>query len=352
MLKDKPRVFLFGTNPASVLNNLALGLRENGVPVKAVSFDFRRSGYNNYSAIELICSDNQPGRFKIYAYKLKGLFLLIRYLLWCDVVHVYGNISNISYWLMSKLARNKFISFVGSDIRVPEIELAQNPYFKYAYEDAGYEYKAEANNRTSEMLQYLRKLGFKFIVWDVAMFFDEDLQEFIARVPHSSANAASAKHTDNAVPLLIHSPTAPVAKGSKYVLAAVEKLKERKVEIDFRLLQNMPNDVYQQALDNADIYIDQLMWGAYGVAAQQAMEMGKTVVAYITPQNAELYGPDCPIQNANINDLADVLEKLVKDKALRESIGKQSVSYYNKMHKPSAVAAKMLQAYRELSSKN
>lgn len=353
MITQQSKIFLFGTNCASVLNNLCLGFIENGQKVKAVSFDFKRSSYNNYSNIQLICKDNNPGRYKLYFYKLKGLLMLVNALLWCDVVHVYGNISNLSYWLISKLAKYKFITFVGSDIRVPEIELKENPYFNYAYNNQDYEYKDEKNNKTGDLLNYLRSLKFNFIVWDVDIFIDKKFKANTERVPHASTINLNVQEApaQKKIPLIVHSPTAPVAKGTPFVLAAIEKLKSKNIPFEFILLKNLPNNEYQQALAKADIYLDQFIWGAYGVAAQQAMQMGKVVVNYLTPHRIEMYGPDCPIQNATINNLPDVLEKLILNTEERQKIAAASIKYYEQQHKPSAVAKKMLAAYQKLAAK-
>ncbi len=68
-------------------------------------------------------------------------------------------------------------------------------------------------------------------------------------------------------------------------MKAVEKLKEKNIPFEFKLLKNIPNEEYQQLVMEADIYVDQLIWGGYGVAAQQALQMGKVVVAYMTPND-------------------------------------------------------------------
>lgn len=352
MIDEHSKIFLFGSNCASVMNNLCLGFKENNQKVKAISFDFKRSPYNNFDKITCVCTDNDPGRLKLYFYKLKGLLMLIRWLLWSDVVHVYGNISKLSYWVISLLGKYKFITFVGSDIRVPEIELAKNSYFKYAYENPDYEYKSEINNHTSDILKYLRKLKFNFIVWEVDIFINEEFLSHTARVPHASTINLNVQEApaQKKIPLIVHSPTAPVAKGTPFVLAAIEKLKSKNIPFEFILLKNLPNNEYQQALAKADIYLDQFIWGAYGVAAQQAMQMGKVVVNYLTPHRIEMYGPDCPIQNATIDNLPDVLENLILNTEERQRIAAASIKYYEQQHKPSAVAKKMLAAYQKLAA--
>ena len=71
---------------------------------------------------------------------------------------------------------------------------------------------------------------------------------------------------------------------------------------------------------------------------------------YLTPHRIEMYGADCPVQNATINSLPEVLEKLILDVEGRQRIAAASIEYYQKQHKPSVVANKMLIAYQKLSA--
>ncbi|HET7643643.1 MAG TPA: glycosyltransferase [Nitrososphaeraceae archaeon] len=352
-MKNKPKVLLYGTNYASVINSLAIGFKRINIPVKSISFDYKRSSYNNYSEIKCICTDNHPGRVKLHLYKIKGLLILIRYLLWCDVVHIYGSSSKPFYWLIAKLAKFKFVTFVGSDIRVPEVELNSNPFFKYAYYNKGYEYKKESNNDANSIVQYLTSLNYRFIVWDTEIFIDRKITTKVGIVPHASVNNPQngfiiKTETDKKV-LIIHSPTAPIAKGTEFVMKAIKKIKEKNLPFEFKLLKNLPNEEYQQLLMEADIYIDQLIWGGYGVAAQQALQMGIVVVAYITPERLNIYGDNSPVQNANIHNLAEVLERLIRDSELRKQISKKSVLYFQNVHQPDNVAKKMLATYKFLN---
>lgn len=350
MINNHSKIFLFGTNCASVVNNLSIGLKENGHQVKAISFDFNRSSYNNFSDITCICTDNHPGPFKLVLYKLKGLFMMIKWLLWCDVIHVYGRLSDPAFWIISKLAKRKFVTFVGSDIRMPEVELAINPYFKYAYQNDAYEYKEEGKNETGKLLKYLHALNFCFIVWDVDVFIEDQYKPYTDIVPHASSvnKNLGSLGLQKKVPIVVHSPTAPIAKGTPYVLEAVDKLKAKNIPFEFILLKNLPNTQYQEALARADIYLDQFIWGAYGIAAQQALQMGKVVVNYLTPHRIAQYGPLNPIQNATIDNLDEVLEKLIENIELRQEISGSSKLYYENTHKPSVVANKMIEAYNKL----
>jgi glycosyltransferase involved in cell wall biosynthesis len=201
-------------------------------------------------------------------------------------------------------------------------------------------------------VQYLTSLNYRFIVWDTEIFIDRKITTKVGIVPHASVNNPQngfiiKTETDKKV-LIIHSPTAPIAKGTEFVMKAIKKIKEKNLPFEFKLLKNLPNEEYQQLLMEADIYIDQLIWGGYGVAAQQALQMGIVVVAYITPERLNIYGDNSPVQNANIHNLAEVLERLIRDSELRKQISKKSVLYFQNVHQPDNVAKKMLATYKFL----
>jgi hypothetical protein len=235
---------------------------------------------------------------------------------------------------------------------MPDVELAFNPFYKYAFYNEAYEYKHESHNQSDALLRYLTKLKYGFIVWDTGTFIDRKITKKIGIVPHASVNNIQNiffRPENGRKVLIIHSPTAPVAKGTEFVLKAIEILEHKGIPFEFKLLTNLPNEEYQRILLEADIYVDQLIWGGYGVAAQQALQMGKVVVAYMNPEILKLFEGDLPVQNATINNLAEVLEKLITNRELREQISTQSLLFYETTHEPGNVAKKMLATYQKLS---
>lgn len=356
-MKTKPRVLLLGYNYASVMNSLKTGFDAKGVKVKAISFETNRRIINNFSEVDCIYPNQQiiPWRFNLQ--RFKGILKLIYSIWWCDVIHVFSDFRifyrneerRFEMFLLKLFNRKRFVNFLGSEIRDPEIEFQLNPFFKPAFEGGGYEYlEAESTAQSNHLQQIYSANGFGLIVWDTDLFIKEKHFKQYSIVPHASFNGniiiASEK---NKTVKIVHAPSAPVAKGTKHVLAAIETLHQKGITgFDFELLTNIPNEEFRKKVINCDIYIDQMVWGAYGVATQQALEYGKVVVCYLLRQRIEkYYGAHCPIQNANPETLAQVLEHLIANEQLRKEIEVKSREYYLKMHQPSVVAEKMLNAY-------
>jgi hypothetical protein len=148
-------------------------------------------------------------------------------------------------------------------------------------------------------------------------------------------------------PLIVHSSTAPAAKGTLAVLRAIERVKD-KFDIEFRLIQRMPRTDALRLVQTADIYLEQFVLGDHGMAALEAMACGKPVLSYIKPSMIDQYPQDCPIVNANQDNLADILEPLVKDGHLRHEIGKRSREYVERHHDAVKLGKQLAAIYGEL----
>src|SRR5689334_10434709 len=111
----KPKVLLLGYNYASVMNSLYEGFKETGVPCRAMSFELKRSFFNHYDHIECVYKKNYTSRLAINWYRLKGFVKLFRYLLWCDVIHVFYDTavtgSRVELKLFKMMKKKKFINF-------------------------------------------------------------------------------------------------------------------------------------------------------------------------------------------------------------------------------------------------
>ena len=104
----------------------------------------------------------------------------------------------------------------------------------------------------------------------------------------------------------------------------------------------MSNQEYQETLGKADILIDQMIWGSYGVAAQQALQSGKVVVGYLLEDRVEkIFENNCPIVNATIDTLFTTLTSLL-DKEDLDDMEQKSVLYYERLHTPLAVAKRLI----------
>ena len=125
-------------------------------------------------------------------------------------------------------------------------------------------------------------------------------------------------------------------KGSPHVLAAIERLKSEGYPVEYYYLTDIPlrEMLYYQV--QADIVVDQLIYGWWGSAAIEGMALGKPVVCYLAPSWKEIFlqrFPEynsLPIVEADTKNIYEVLKRLATDKDYREQKGKESRQFAEK----------------------
>lgn len=322
----------------------------------AVCIDFAKHPYkeSNQFVIDIDCDQSSKNVLKIVYYKLKFLFVLIKLLLWCDVVHwTWRSILPFGFdlYLVKWFGKPRFIEWVGSDIRIPEVTKIESPWYWEAYNN-GYEYKHIESFRQSKSTQNIfSKLGFVPILTpEMQLFVLPDLFPVIHPIFYRCFEKekyliSENKPSGSTKIRILHSPSAKFAKGSNYILPVIDEL-SKLYQIEFVIQNKVPRYEVLMAMQNCDIYIDQIVLGSYASAAIEAMAFSKPVIAYIMPRVFEKGIPiDCPIINANPYCLKDKLIELIEKKELRERIGNEGRIYVEKYHDALIESQKLLNIY-------
>lgn len=345
------RVLLLPVNIASDISHKVRSLRNIGV--EARGFSIAESAIQTSDEVKFFYLDYSEGkaarirRMKVFA----QMWSLIA---WADVLHWIAD-ANVfaekwNYKFLRWINKPGVVQWMGSDIRVPQIDFPANPFYGRAFEE-DYEYSTESADVSRANQQFASALGFyplEFI--GLEQFIDRKLFPKRFRTWQSIVLSEHVPHFPATVktrPLVLHSPSAPVAKGTKYVLRAVENLKSR-YDFDFKLIQNMERREALKIMSECDVYIDQLILGAHGYAAVEAMAFGKPVVCYINPLTGKNYPADLPIVNANPDNIEEKLENLIQDAGFRNEIGRKSRAYVEKYHDEQKIARELLKIYQEV----
>jgi glycosyltransferase involved in cell wall biosynthesis len=152
---------------------------------------------------------------------------------------------------------------------------------------------------------------------------------------------------DRARPLIVHAPSSRRRKGTEHVLAAVEAL-----DADLELVEGLHHDEAFERYRAADIVVDQLNAGWYGLFAIEAMALGKPVVTFLHDEavrrTEDAFGTRVPIVSATAETLREALRPLVADAARRRELGAESRAYVERVHDVERVADRLLDLYRRL----
>ena len=136
-------------------------------------------------------------------------------------------------------------------------------------------------------------------------------------------------------------------KGTDAIVAACEELG---VELD--VIENVRHDEVGPRLARADVVVDQLNSGWYGLFAIEAMAYGKPVVGFIHDQaarrTAEAFGVDLPIARTTKESLAEDMRPLVESASLRRDRGAACRAYVERVHDADRMADRLAAIYSRL----
>jgi len=152
------------------------------------------------------------------------------------------------------------------------------------------------------------------------------------------------ENNDSDIINIVHAPNNREVKGTKYVIDAVEKIKRKGYNINFKLVENTSHEVVMGLLKNADIVIDQLLIGWYGMVSVEGMAFGKPVCVYIN-EELQSYLPNNPLVNTDKDKLFDALIGLIEDKELRKDYGKKGRNFAKDFHDVRRVTKKINSFY-------
>lgn len=274
----------------------------------------------------------------------------------CDLVHWHYARPALPWAADLALARllgkPGVVEFWGGDIRIPRILEELNPY--YAARGPDYEYRAEESGLHSIANQRL------FSRYGVQTCFVPELADryvqpgLFRKVYKGRGRVIMAEFEprypspDNRRPVLFHAPSAKVAKGTDAVLSAIDSLRGR-IDFEFVLAHDMPHQKTMELMKECDVMLDQFVIGTtYGLAAIEAMAFGKPVVCYLMPSSRNEFPETLPVVNANPDNLAEILEPLIRDPQLRNRIGRQSRIYAELHHDAHMYAEWLKSIYEDL----
>lgn len=132
-------------------------------------------------------------------------------------------------------------------------------------------------------------------------------------------------------PRVVHAPSRASLKGSRLIDRALAPLAAEGL-IDYERLENVPPVEMPAHVAGADIVVDQLSIGIYGVAAAEAMAAGRVVVSHVIPEVRNLCGDELPVIEATPDDLADIIRHVVDDRATARATAAAGTAYVREWH--------------------
>jgi len=148
---------------------------------------------------------------------------------------------------------------------------------------------------------------------------------------------------------IVHATNHRIFKGSRHLIAAVEKLRAQDVPIELLLVERKPNAEALELYRSADVIFDNCLMGSIGYFAFEGMALGKPVMCFVRdPEAYLLRARECPVIRTHVNSLEADLRRLVANRAELSVLGRSARRYVETYFSMAAFAARLADAYRRL----
>lgn len=238
-----------------------------------------------------------------------------------DVFHFYFGLTlvprRLQFPLLRAFGRRSVMHFLGSDIR----------------------------GRPPQELAFARRAGAQVVGSYDALRWVPEAEVIPPGI--DLASIAPVPPSDRPRPVVLHAPSSRARKGTEHVLRACEGL-----DVELRIVEGLRHDEAFERYRDADIVVDQLNAGWYGMLAIECMALGKPVVGFLHEEavrrTEQAFGVQVPVVRATKETLRARLEELAASPAERRRLGAASRAYAERVHDLERVADRLLGLYARL----
>ncbi len=255
-------------------------------------------------------------------------------------------------WLGGKVVA---VSFQGDDARQGDY-CRKNFSISIAHETGSDYYTPESDETTRQRIKRFDELA------DLIYAVNPDLLWVLPKrarfVPYAHLDITDwlpvSKETPSA-PVVLHAPSHRGAKGTRYIVEAINRLKSEGIPLEFILVEDISNAEARKLYERADLVVDQLLVGWYGGFAVEAMALGKPTICYLRQSDfvflPEQMRSDLPLIVATPADIYAVLhEWLVHRREELQMRGAISRRYVERWHDPLRIASELKADYERIAS--
>ncbi|WP_243372108.1 glycosyltransferase [Microvirga solisilvae] len=237
--------------------------------------------------------------------------------------------------------------FRGSEVRRASLFRAENK-FHYVDEDPERLFKKFREPSQDIYINYISAVADRVFVTD------PELQSYVPGsviIPRyfELPETFEARPLRDKNPVVLHAPSRRGVKGTEFVLSAVEQLRREGLKFEFRMVEGTSNAEILEAIADADILVDQLRIGWYGVLAVEGFALGRSVISYIRPDLVGAFGDrGMPVGNADPETLIGILREHIENPGLREANARAGREWFQKTHSTQAVIEPLLEHYQDI----
>lgn len=336
--KDHLRVIHGTIEIANQMNIITKGLKTIGVDAKSINYYPTYLRYKSNYIVDI-------NSFKdINEADTKTKELAAKIISNNDIFHFhFGTSLNLDYSdleILKELDKKVVMQHWGSDVRIYSEAVKYSPNVKV---------KQSNEEKIKRQLDFLSRNISSCIVSDYELYnYVKDYYKNVNVIPPCiDLKEFQLKDSKNEKLTIVHAPTNREIKGTDYIIKAVEDLK-LSYDFEFILIENMSHQQATETYRKADVVIDQLLIGSYGLVSIENMALGKPVICYINEKMRTYYPKDLPIISADVKNIKNKIEYLIKNQDYLKQLGLKGRKYVEQYHDINILKYKILEIYKAI----
>lgn len=342
--KNKCRIFQLSGSSAGQPIALANAFKDKGIMASSLTLGPNKFQYKTDAAIERVPKDpnllkkmidDLVSKYDIFHFHTRTLMFLRHY----------PFPTGIDLLILRAAGKKIFFHFRGSEARLASVFKQNSPY-NYVLENPDQIFDKLIEKEQRIFMEFAQGVCHQVFVVDPELQTYVPKALIVPRIIDLEKWSYVGVNQDDTLKI-VHAPSRQGIKGTQFVLESIERLKAEGINIEFKLVENMPQNKAKELYQWADVVIDQLRIGWYGVLAVETMALGKVAVTYIRDDLSHYLPYPLPLVIANPDNLDRVLKELASDRAKMRAIGLRGRRYVEKIHDAKKVASVLLQIYQK-----
>ena len=236
------------------------------------------------------------------------------------------------------LGKRVFFTFHGSDVRTRRVQERIDPWSRERLADVPTD-----DDRTEKELQIIRTYADRMYVASVLLLPFVPDAEYLPRVI-DLAEWPELPAPRHARPVILHVAAHPTIKGTPMIRAGLQRLADDGLDFELRVLEGVPHAEVRAAIADADILVDNVIAGSYGISGMEAMASGRVAVANLSADVLAAH-PDCPVVNVDPTTFGDAMRRLIADPDERSRRAAAGRAFVARVHDAPVIAARLVEAY-------
>lgn len=261
-------------------------------------------------------------------------------------------VGKLDLWVLRLLGKSMVMTYHGDDIRQGDVSRKLFPvHFVTEVPEGYYDDHSDRRKRRNAIVfhNFCQQI---FIISPDLFPMAPEGSKLIRHAgvdPREWRPAAQPVFAPGKVPLIVHAPSHREVKGTRYIERAVENLRLKGYQFEFLLVEKMSNADARKVYERADLVVDQVFLGWYGVLAIECMAMGKPVISYIRTEDTKHVPKnlvdEIPVLSATPNDVENVMAWCLDHPHEMQDIGARSRRFAEKWYDPIEIARETLPLY-------